>query len=231
MTRQTKKIVCIIPARGGSKGIPKKNIINFLGKPLIQFSIENAKNSKYDIDIYVSSDCDEILGITQECGAKSIKRPSDLSSDVATSESALLHAIDTIERHSDFDVCVFLQATSPLRHARDIDDAIDKLIVENLDAVFSGALLEDFLIWQKNSKDNLESVNYDYTNRQRRQDRKHQFVENGSIYVFRKDSFKKTKNRIHGKFDVSLMEPWKNFEIDSLNDLEICELIYDKKMR
>ena len=83
------KIIAIIPARGGSKGIPKKNIINFLGKPLIEFSIENLKKSKYSIDTYVSSDCDEILEIVQECGAKLIKRPNDLSSDAATSESAV----------------------------------------------------------------------------------------------------------------------------------------------
>lgn len=225
------KVVAIIPARGGSKGIPRKNIIDFLGKPLIAYSIENAKKSKHDVDVYVSSDCEEVLKTSQEFGAKAINRPVSISGDTATSESALLHAIDTIEQYQNFDMCLFLQATSPLRDEFDIDSAIDKLLHDNLDSVFTASILEDFLIWDMNKGGSLVSVNYDYLDRKRRQDRNHQFVENGSIYVFKKDSFKQNKNRIHGNFGISLMESWKNFEVDSLEDLEICKLIYEKKMK
>lgn len=225
-----KKIICCIPARGGSKGIPKKNIMNFLGRPLIAYSIENAKKSKYCVDVYVSSDCEEILSIANKFGAKTIKRPVEISGDTDTSESAILHAINKLEIDNvDFDICLFLQATSPLRESIDIDNAIDKLLNDNLDSVFSGSILEDFLIWEY-CGEKLSSINYNFLNRKRRQDKKQQFVENGSIYVFNKETFKKEKNRIHGKFSISLMENWKNFEIDTMNDYEICELIYKAKL-
>lgn len=226
------KICCFIPARGGSKGIVKKNIIDFLGKPLLAHSIEHALHSKHDIDVYVSSDCDEILSTAKKYGAKIIKRPLELSSDICSSESALLHAIETVEKNEEFEICLFLQATSPLRESLDIDNVIDKLINENLDSVFSGSILEDFLIWELDEAGNLNGVNFDFKNRKRRQDNKNvQFVENGSIYAFRKESFKKSKNRIHGKFSIALMENWKNFEIDSIEDYELCKIIHKAKFK
>ena len=225
------RTVAIIPARGGSKGVPKKNIIDFLGKPLISYSIEQALSTKHEIEVYVSSDCDQILSISNKYGANPIKRPIEISGDTASSELALLHAIEIIEKEKKFDVCVFLQATSPLRTPDDIDNSLEKIRQDSLDSVFSGYILEDFLIWEKGKNHLLRSINYDFSDRKRRQDREHQYVENGSIYAFNKESFKKSKNRIHGKFGISLMSSWQNFEIDSLEDLEICEMIYCKKMR
>ena len=224
------RVVAIIPARGGSKGIPRKNIIDFLGKPLISYSIEQALNTKHEIDVHVSSDCDQILDISKKFGAKLIKRPKELSGDEDNSESALIHAIETIERDKNFDVCVFLQATSPLRFSNDIDNTLEKMKQDKLDSIFSGAILEDFLIWEKDLNHTLRSLNYDYAARKRRQDRDQQYVENGSIYAFNKESFKKSKNRIHGMFGISLMHSWQNFEIDTMEDLELCEMIYSKKV-
>jgi CMP-N,N'-diacetyllegionaminic acid synthase len=220
------KIVCIIPARGGSKGIPKKNIINFANKSLIGHSIKQALESKLIDEVYVSSDCDEILQISKNYGSKIIKRPEQLSTDTSSSESALLHAIENI----DCDYVVFLQATSPIRTTQDIDKCIMTLIKGGLDSVFSASILEDMLIWKTNGE-NLESVNYDYKNRKRRQDSEKQFVENGSIYVFKKEGFITHKNRLFGKIGLSLMESWKMFEIDSMEDLELCEIIFENKLK
>jgi len=222
------KILCIIPARGGSKGIPKKNIIEFAGKPLISHSINQALNSKYITDVVVSSDSDEILEVSKLYGATTLKRPEELSTDTSSSESALIHTIKTLNK--DYDYIVFLQATSPLRTTKDIDNSIESLINNNLDSVFSASILEDMLIWKSNN-DSLESVNYDYKNRKRRQDSEIQYVENGSIYVFKKEGFIENNNRLFGKIGLSLMDGWKMFEIDSLEDLELCELIFKNKLK
>jgi CMP-N,N'-diacetyllegionaminic acid synthase len=220
------KILCIIPARGGSKGIPKKNIINFVDKPLISHSIIQSLNSKYITNVVVSSDSDEILELSKSYGATPLKRPTDLSLDTSSSESALLHTIETIT--DDYEYIVFLQATSPLRTTEDIDKCIETLVSNDLDSVFSASILEDMLIW-KSTNNTFESVNYDYKNRKRRQDSEIQYVENGSIYVFKKDGFIKNNNRLFGKIGLSLMESWKMFEIDSLEDLELCEIIFKNK--
>ena len=220
------KIICIIPARGGSKGIPKKNIINFANKSLIGHSINQALKSNLIGDVYVTSDCDEILTISKNYGAKTIKRPEHLSTDTSSSESAILHAIENI----DCDYVVFLQATSPIRTTQDIDNCITTLINGELDSVFSASILEDMLIWKTNGE-NLESVNYDYKNRKRRQDSEKQFVENGSIYVFKKEGFITHNNRLFGKIGLSLMESWKMFEIDSYEDLDLCEIIFENKIK
>lgn len=221
------KILCIIPARGGSKGIFKKNIVNFVSEPLICHSIKQAKKSKYIENVIVSSDSEEILDISKKYGAEVLKRPKHLSTDTCTSESALMHAIDNVG--AGYTHFVFLQATSPLRTTEDIDKCIEKLISENYDSLFSATVMEDMLIWKK-SGENLDSLNYDFKRRKRRQETDDQFLENGSIYVFEKKGFLENKNRLFGKIGLSLMSSWKMFEIDSTEDLELCEIIYQKKL-
>ena len=119
------KIVAIIPARGGSKGIPKKNLIPICGKPLIAWSIIQASEAQMIDDIYISSDDEEILHVGTDYGARPIKRPAEIAGDDATSESAWLHAIDSIESAgTKLDLVVGMQATSPIRHSKDLDNAI-----------------------------------------------------------------------------------------------------------
>lgn len=222
-------IACIIPARGGSKGIPKKNIIDFCGKPLIAHSIIQSKKSKYIKEVYVSSDSEEILKISEDFGAKPIKRPDEISLDNSSSEESIKHAINEILKIEKYDCIVFLQATSPIRETKDIDNAIEKLINGNFDSVFSSCELEDFLIWKK-VNGGLESLNYDYKNRKRRQDSEKQFVENGSVYCFKIEGFIENNNRLFGKIGNSIMENWKMFEIDSIEDLDLCSYIFEKKI-
>ena len=220
-------IVSIIPARGGSKGIPKKNIIDFCGKPLIAWSILQSKNCKLIDEVYVSSDDDEIIDISCRYGAKAIKRPRELATDFSTSEDALLHAVSVIEEKTHIDLVVFLQATSPLREKKDIEKALKDFQTQGADSLFSAAKLEDFFIWKKTSG-GLISMNYDYQNRTRRQDVETQYVENGSIYIFKPSVLKEYNNRLGGRIGVYEMEFWKTREIDTMEDKEICEWFFKK---
>ena len=223
-------IVCIIPARGDSKEIVDKNIIDFCGKPLLAWSIEQALSSSYIKSIYVSSDSNQILSISERYGARSIKRPKEIARDESTSEEALIHAITQIEKNTNerIDFVVFLQGTSPLRDSSDIDSAIDIFIKDNLDSLFSVCDLKDLMVW-RNIDNELESINYDYKKRQRRQDIQKQYGENGSIYIFKPEIIKKYLNRIGGKIGMYIMDSWKIHEIDNNEDIGICEYFMNMK--
>ena len=143
--------VAIIPARGGSKGIPKKNLLPFCGYPLLAWSIACARRCTVIDRVFVSTDSVEISNIAREYGASPIERPSELSTDFASSESALLHALDVIEKDDGElpQTVVFLQATSPLRETSEIESALAKFRAEDLDSLFSAAELSDMHIWKK----------------------------------------------------------------------------------
>ena len=222
-----KNIIGIIPARGGSKGIPRKNIIDFNGKPLIAWSIEQAKQSKYISEVYVSTDSEEIAEISQDFGAKVIIRPDNISGDFATTESALNHLLDCIDL--DIDYVVLLQATSPLRKNNDIDNAIEVIINGKSDSLLSVVDSHKFL-W-KEINGNLQSINYDYNNRKRRQDFETEFQENGSFYICKPEILIKQNNRLGGKISKYIMKQWQQFEIDTIEDIEICETMYNKYLK
>ncbi len=214
-------ISAIIPARGGSKGIPNKNIVDFCGMPLLAYSIQQAKRCQLIDDIYVSSDSEKILDVAQNFGAVGIKRSLDISGDTASSESALSQCIRSIP--NKYDTTVFLQATSPLRTSQNIQDCIKTFKQNQSDSLFSAVLAEDTCLWS--TKPHLRSLTYDYTNRKRRQDFDTNIIENGSIYVFNTHKFMMTLNRLFGKISYSLMPKWSVNEIDSFEDLKICSLL------
>ena len=119
-----KKILAIIPARGGSKRLLRKNVLNFNGEPLIAWSIKAGLRSKYIDKVVVTSDDAEILRIAKHLGVLTINRPAELSSDIATTFDAIKHALENLEKH---DYVVLLQPTSPLRNEKHIDEAIELL--------------------------------------------------------------------------------------------------------
>ena len=221
------KIVAMIPARGGSKGIPKKNIVDFCGIPLVAHSINQAKNSAYISDVYVSSDCDEILKVSKDYAAIPVKRPDALSYDESPSESAIEHFLST---NVQCDILVVLQATSPLRETKDIDSAIKKYLHEGCDSMFSAVNGRDFFVWKKEGE-NYTSLTYNYNNRKRRQDIASLFVENGSFYIMDASGFLKNNNRLFGKIECYVMDDWKIHEIDTLDDLELCRYLYKTKVK
>jgi len=220
----SRKVAAIILARGGSKGIPKKNILKFCGHPLVAWTVMQCLNSKLINDIYISSDSDEILEIASSYGAKIIKRPDEFAQDHSKSEDAMIHALKSLDYTPD--IVLMLEPTAPLRRPDDFDNAIMQFITEGWDSGFSGALLQDFLIWKKNKDDILESVNYDYKNQGPRQEREPDYVENGAIFIFKPSVMLKNKNRFGGKIGIYLNEFWQSFEIDEPSDWRFVELIF-----
>ena len=216
--------VAIIPARGGSKGIPNKNIIDFCGKPLIAWTILQCLSSKYITDVWVSSDSQEILDISEKYGAKGIHRPADISGDFASSESAWSHALDVLTINNDIDLVFAPQVTSPIRETKDIDNAIEQIIKSNADSLLSVVEIEDFFIWQEKENGNPNSENYDYKNRKPRQEIEKKYLENGSFYIF-KPTLMKKKNRLGGKVLLFKMDKHKMFQIDTTEDIMLSKII------
>jgi len=227
------RIDAVILARGGSKGYPRKNVRDFCGKPLLTWTVEQALGAARVDDVWVSSDCPEILNVASNSGAKLIHRPQELATDYSTSESGWLHAVEYItEACGEVGIIIGLQATSPLREIVDIENGIEIFLKEELDSLFSCCIAEDICLWTKSKDQGLRSVNYDYRERQRkrRQDLDEQIVENGSFYIFRADQFLEYRNRFFGKIGTCKMEFWKMFEIDSAGDARLCAAIMNEFM-
>lgn len=221
--KQRSEILALIPARGGSRGIPRKNIQPVGGKPLLAYSIEHARQSPAVTRVIVSTDDSEIARVAQERSAEVIWRPAEISGDTATSESALLHALDHLRNTEDYepDLVVFLQATSPLRQPDDVQKAVETLQYEQADSLFSACRVHGF-VWRKQG-DQLLSLTYDYRNRLRRQDSSEDLVENGSIYVFKPWVLRQFNNRLGGKIAVYLMNVLDSFQVDEQEDLSLME--------
>ncbi len=210
------KIISLIPARKGSKGIPNKNLINLCGKPLISYAIEASKQSAVD-ETWVSSDSDEILNLSKNLGAKTIKRPSKFSDDNATSESALLHFAEKV----DFNILVFIQCTAPLIKYQDINKGIDK--IKKFDSVLSVSETHQ-MFWDE------KGPLYDINNRLRRQNSRKRYLETGSFFITSKKNLLKFKNRLSGNIGFVEIPKYRSFDIDNDNDIKIVETIINSKM-
>ena len=219
------KNIAIIPARGGSKGLPKKNIKEFCGKPLIAWSILQALQSEHIDSVWVTSDCDEILSVAESFGAQPIKRPYELSTDTASSESAWIHAINFAqEKVGEIALVLGMQATSPLREPSDIDKAFDTFFKGSFTSLFTSSEIEDYFIW-KPEGDSMTGVNHDFENRKRRQNIESQFLENGSFYIFPPHLILENSNRLGGKIGTFVMDMHKKFQIDTYEDFKLCEAV------
>lgn len=218
----------IIPARGGSKGVPGKNIRVIKDKPLIAYSIQDAQEAHLVDQVYVSTDDQEIASVARNYGAEVIQRPLEFATDTASSESALIHALSEVEKTGVTpELVVFLQCTSPLRAGSDIDRAIKQLRSENADSLLSVSPTHRFLWHQVNGV--AQSINYDYHQRPRRQDINPQYMENGSIYIFKPWVLKELNNRLGGKISLLVMNEEQSHEIDSLEDFEYVEFLLNKQ--
>lgn len=219
------EVVALVAARGGSRGIPGKNLTPLCERPLIAWTIDQAARAAGVSSVWVTSDSEEILAASRFWGAQTILRPAALATDEASSEAAWAHALDEIERRQGQpELAVALQATSPLREPADIERGIDALRSQGLDSLFSASPLEAF-VWEREAGGALRSVTYDHRRRQRRQDAPAHYVENGSFYVFRPRSLRAEGNRLAGRIGLVEMEPWKSFQIDAPGDLEPCEAL------
>ena len=211
-------IEAVILARGGSKGIPKKNIIDLNGKPLISYTIEAAKNSNVD-SFWVSTDCQEIAEVSLEYGAVIVHRPKSISGDKSKSDEALLHFA---QEHTDFDILVFIQPTSPLLTAQDINIGIDMMI--GYDSVFSAYREHWIPRW------NLDDTpdDWDINNRPMRQDKAEKWVENGAFYITTRNQLLSSKLRYSGKIGIAEMPMSRSFQVDTIEDLELIRKLVCK---
>ena len=206
------KIVSLILARGGSKGVPRKNIKSLNGHPLIYYTITASINSKVN-ETWISSDDDEILMIANDLGAKTIKRPDEISGDLSSSEEALLHFSDQI----DFDILVFLQPTSPLTSSVDINNGLN--MMSKYDSVITVSKIPH-KVWI-----NKKPI-YDLNSRKmRQQETDENHIETGSFYITKKNNLIKSKCRISGKIGFLEIPYLKSFEIDTSEDFKFIELL------
>jgi N-acylneuraminate cytidylyltransferase len=220
-----RKTLAVIAARGGSKGIPHKNLLDLCGKPLIAWTVEQARAARGVDVVAVSSDSDAILAAAEAAGAVGVRRPDDISGDLASSESAWLHALDATEaRMGRFERVVALQATSPIREPSDIENALATFDRDHLDSLLSVCEVEDYFNWRIGAN-GPEPINYDYRNRRMRQQIEKRYLENGSFYVLIPSLLREQNNRLGGKIGFHVMERHKMFQIDRPEDVKLCAAI------
>ena len=224
------EIIAIIPARGGSKGIPRKNIRQLVDRPLIAYNIQQAQQSNLITRVIVSTDDEEIGAVAERYGAEVLWRPSEISGDHASSESALLHVIETLEAREGYqsDIVVFLQCTSPLTLTEDIDGTIDALIDSHADSALTVAPFHYFLWSDEDNADTDKGaygLNHDKGVRLLRQEREPQYIETGAVYVMRTAGFLRARHRFFGKTALYIMPNDRRLEIDEPVDFKIAEVL------
>ncbi|MEZ9003685.1 acylneuraminate cytidylyltransferase family protein [Vibrio splendidus] len=226
----TKKILAIIPARGGSKRLPRKNVLPLAGKPLIGWSIDAAKNSKYIDQIFVSTDDKEIADVSSLFGIDVPElRPDHLASDTATTESVLTYTLEKFGK--DVDIIVLLQPTSPLRTAQHIDEALDLFIKKQAFSVVSVTPCEHPPLWANTLPEDGTMGDFIRPEALKRsQDCGDFFRFNGAIYIFDVRKFMEYgKIRYTEESFAYLMENRVSFDIDQQLDFELTEFFMNKE--
>lgn len=218
------EVVAIIPARGGSVGIPRKNLQRVGGETLVARAVRSARVSTGIHRVFVSTDDAEITDEARRAGAFTIDRPTGLSTATASSESALLHAMSSLDRAPH--IVVMLQATSPFIDPRDLDAAVSRVAHGEADVVFSAVATPVFL-WRPAGpgSSGWEGVNHDAAVRPRRQDLPPQVAETGAFYVMRGDGFRAAQHRFFGRVEPQLVDERFAVDIDTEVELEIARAL------
>jgi len=223
-----KKVLALIPARGGSKGLPGKNIRLFCGKPLLAHTIDLAKQSKYIDKIVVSTDCEKIARIATEYNAKPFTRPPHLSTDTALVADAIKDLMCRIEEK--FDTLVLLEATSPLRTVELVDQCIEQITTQEIDSIatFSHADPPPTRLW--NIEENVASPFLSEANPWLpRQQQQGAYFLNGLVYAFHITNWLKSESKsvFFGK-TASVITEQLSVDIDTIEDFELAEYLYEK---
>jgi CMP-N,N'-diacetyllegionaminic acid synthase len=222
------KVLAIIPARGGSKGLPGKNISPLNGLPLIAYSIEAARQSKFVDHCIVTSDCPTILEVARNYGSDIIRRPDELANDTASSESAVSHAIS---KFADYDLILLLQPTSPLRTYRDIDLSIEALVQSNATALISvfepkHTPFKCFKLAEGGYLTGLVDNNSPFM---RRQDLPMALMPNGAIYLIYKDEFLLNESFFTEMTIPYIMSETQSIDIDTSDDLALAACLLQQQ--
>lgn len=214
-------MLAVIPARGGSKGIPRKNVRPLAGKPLIVWTIEQAL-AVPELDVLVSTDDHEIAEVVRSAGAHVLMRPSHLAEDTTPTEPVVLHAITNAPSGRP-DAVMLLQATSPIRLAGTLQRAVDQFHNGDHDSLVGVVACPPFL-WRQHH--DLAVPLWDWQNRRRRQDlapEELRYRETGSVYVTRTEIYEKHNNRMGGRIGLFIMDDVEGTDIDTAWDLQLAD--------
>lgn len=217
---QKTRLLALITARGGSKGLPRKNILPVGGKPLIAWTISAAKDADCVDHVVLSSDDDEIMEVASRWGCEvPFRRPPELASDTATSIDVVLHAIDQVP---GYDYVILLQPTSPLRTSQDIDSAFKLMRSSGAPSCVSVCEAEQSPYWMYRLKDNgrLENIIPKSPGVTRRQDLPLIYVLNGAIYIAKVEWLRSSKSFLSEETIAYLMPIDRSVDIDNAEDLE-----------
>lgn len=230
-----KSVLAIIPARGGSKGLPGKNIKLLCGKPLLAWSLEQAFKSKYLDTVFVSTDSEEIANIAKQYGGDiPFLRPPEIAADNSPTSDAIIHALENFERiEKYYDYVVLLEPTSPLRKPADIDTAI-QLLVKNEDAdtlVSLGEIHMEHPMIVKKIDESGRVVPYveNVKKIHQRQQADKAYFPYGVIYISKVSEFKKNLTFYTQRTIPYFIERWQNFEVDDEIDFAVIETIMAMK--
>ena len=221
----SKKFLAIIPARGGSKRLPNKNILDFNGKPLIAYSIEAGIESQYIDKVLVSSDSDRIIATSKEFAAETVKRPESLATDTATTFDVIEHAIQSLPDRYEY--TILLQPTSPLRTTNHIDEAIKLLEKKKADAVISVCKMEHSPLWANRLDENLSMEKFfrDDLYKKRSQELDIYYRLNGAIYIARTDRLLEERCFfLKDNIFAYIMDKRSSIDIDEKIDFDIAAI-------
>ncbi|MFJ1745516.1 cytidylyltransferase domain-containing protein [Streptomyces sp. NPDC088116] len=218
-------VLAVIPARGGSKGVPAKNLAAVGGVPLVVRAVRAALAARRVTDVVVSTDDEAIADAARAAGAEIVLRPAAIAGDTATSEAAVLHAMDAHEamRGTTTDVVLLVQCTSPFITADDLDGVAGAVTEDGADTALTVAPTHGF-IWRQDSTSDTGGpdgygVNHDKANRPRRQDRQQEYLETGAAYAMRAEGFREANHRFFGRTALVRTDPARVLEIDDPHDL------------
>lgn len=220
-----KEVLAIVPARGGSKGVPGKNLRPLAGKPLIVWTLEAAQAASTVSRLVVSTDDAAIAQVAAQAGAEVVHRPAELAQDTSPTEPALFHALEVLKATSGYepDAVALLQCTSPLRGPELIDAAVRKLFATGCDAVMTVTPIQHWYLCGTVSDQGVFVPEYDYQRRPRSQDMPQKYRENGALYVTRRESLNQYANRLGGDVRVIVMDPVRSIDIDTWEDFRLAE--------
>ena len=221
-----KSFLAIIPARGGSKRLPRKNVLDLNGKPLLAWSIEAGLKSKYIDKVIVSSDDDEILSVSKKYGANTIQRPDGLANDIATTFDAIKHTIENLKK---YDYIILLQPTSPLRTEKHIDEAIELLELKKADAIVGVCEMEHTPLWSNvlSEDGSMKGFLREEVLNKRSQDLESYFRLNGSIYICKTKKLLEEKSFfLKENIFAYRMDRKSSIDIDEEIDLELAKIIF-----
>ncbi|GHI05434.1 transferase [Streptomyces cellostaticus] len=222
-----RRVLAVIPARGGSKGVPAKNLAPVGGVPLVARAVRECRATRLVTDVVVSTDDQAIAAAAREAGAEVVLRPAAIAGDTATSEAAVLHAMDAHEalHGAAVDAVLLVQCTSPFIVREDIDGVAAAVVENGADTAVTVAAFHGF-IW-RDASDEINpgettggyGVNHDKSFRPRRQDRPQDLLETGAAYAMDAPGFREHRHRFFGHTELVRTDPARVLEIDDPHDL------------